>query len=91
MNARVRPPFSDPGLLFEAIAEQLWALRVLAEIGERQATLGDLAGLNYSLRQITARTRLAVTSAGDLSELAHSQSQPLAHTEKAYTTSETAP
>lgn len=90
MNAPARPAPDDPGPLCEGIASAFASVRVVAEIGEREALLGDPAGTAYAVRRLIALTRFLTSTAADLRELADSQRSEPGRTEKVFTTSEPA-
>lgn len=79
---------TQPNLLFEVIGQAAWGLKNLAEIAELEANRGDLAGVNYALRRISATTRYAVQAAIELRELAEQRRVEPARAGKTFTIQE---
>lgn len=52
-----------------ALIEQLGFVRLYAGIAQSHVEAGDFAGLAYSIRQLTARTRFVVNVLNDLGKL----------------------
>ena len=90
MNAPAKPLLEEPGPLLSEVSEMFWSLGVLAEIGQREAQLGDLAAVNYATRRAVALVRHLTATAADLTELAQCQPRERARAEKVYTDQEPA-
>lgn len=90
MNTPARGPAQDgPGFLAEGIADAFWSVGIIAEIGQREAMLGDPAGTAYAVRRLVALTQHLVATAGDYRELQDAQRRQPARAEKVFTTQET--
>ena len=55
-----------PGVLREYIGEALDMARIQADLGVTYATIGDDAGLEYTLRKLVAYTKAALATLNDL-------------------------
>jgi hypothetical protein len=55
-------------MLREVIIEHLSLVALLANLGVGHATAGDVGGVAYALRRLTAHLRVAAATAGDLLE-----------------------
>ena len=89
MSAVQLPP-GKPDLLLDSIDETFWALGVVAEIGRREAQLGDLGALSHAVRRAVALTRFLTATASDCRDLAERQPREPGRTNKQFTTVEPA-
>lgn len=67
------PYHGTPAPYLDAIGESMWAAGIYAEQGQRYVEIGDLAGLAYTIRCLTAHVRMAVSTMADLREVADGQ------------------
>ncbi|WP_262299708.1 hypothetical protein [Microvirga sesbaniae] len=59
-------PHGSPWAYREFIEETLNMARIQAELGVTYASIGDDAGLEYTVRRLVAYTRAALTTLNDL-------------------------
>lgn len=88
MSASPAPYYGTPQPYLDAIRDAMWSAGVYCQQAQQYADLGDLAGLAYSIRCLTALNRMAVSTMGDLREMADREPRQPVRTEKVFTTVE---